>query len=167
MRATTLRGPCERVASPRLIREREGRCRPAYPFWNPKSCSFRQPSVTTNSLLGFPKASRPLPRRCGWLCSASVTQSKICCESTSSPRRDTSGLIWSRSGRGRKTGWGSAGLDVEDGGQGGGGGASLVRTLGYALQAHVVVELVLDDGQLLEEARVGTRRLHGVRKLSV
>lgn len=35
-----------------------------------------------------------------------------------------------------------------------------VHTLGDALEANIVVKLVLDDGLLLKEAPIGTRRLH-------
>ena len=36
----------------------------------------------------------------------------------------------------------------------------VINTFGHALQAHVVVELVPDDGHFLEEAGVGARMLH-------
>lgn len=35
-----------------------------------------------------------------------------------------------------------------------------VHTLGDTLEANIVVKLVLDDGLLLKEALIGTRRLH-------
>lgn len=62
-----------------------------YPLSMPKFCSFFQPSVTTNSLVRRPKASRPLPFKYGTFLSASVTQSRTRFDNTSWPNSARSG----------------------------------------------------------------------------